>query len=84
MVQIAVLVVAVAAGCLARTWRQARLATLVAFLVTTAIQTPLVVANDDIDSPPVYWAIQVLTLVVGLGLARVLFARRDRRSAVAA
>src|SRR5687767_13679246 len=70
MVQITVLIVAVAAGTFGRSWRQAWLITLIAFLVTSAIQTPMVIADDDIDSPLVYWTIQAITLGVGVGLAR--------------
>jgi hypothetical protein len=79
MVQIGVLIAAVAAGVFARSWRQAWLIVVATFVVTTAVQTPMVIASDDIDSPPVYWSIQVLTLLVGLGIARALTARRSRR-----
>lgn len=78
MVQIAVLIAGVAAGIFSRSWRQAWLITLIVFLATSAVQTPMVVADDEIDSPFVYWSIQALTLVVGLGLARALSARRRR------
>jgi hypothetical protein len=81
MVQITVLIVAVAAGLFSRTWRQAWVITLVAFIVTSAVQTPMVVASDDIDNPVVYWAVQALTLAVGIGLAGVLVARKRRRLA---
>ena len=53
MVQIAVLVVAILAGLFSCSWPRARLITLIAFIVTTAVQTPLVIASDDIDSPVV-------------------------------
>ena len=80
MVQITVLVVAVAAGLLSRTWRKAWLITLVAFIAMSAVQTPMVIASDDIDSPFVYWSVQALTLAVGIGLAWALFAHRQRRA----
>ena len=80
MVQIAVLIVAVAAGVFSKTWRQARLITVAAFLVTSAVQTPMVLASDDIESPIVYWGIQVLTLAVGVGISWAIFARRQRRA----
>ena len=78
MVQIAVLIAGVAAGMFSRSWRQAWLITLIVFVATSAVQTPMVVANDEMDSPFVYWSVQALTLVVGLGLARALSARRRR------
>jgi hydrogenase/urease accessory protein HupE len=78
VVQITVLVVAVAAGLFSPTWRKAWLITLVAFIAISAVQTPMVIAGDDIDSPFVYWAVQALTLAVGIGLAWALFARRHR------
>ena len=83
MVQIAVIVVALAAGMFARSWHQAWIIVVATFIVTSAIQTPMVIANDDIDSPAVYWGVQALTLVVGLGIARALQARRARRIAIA-
>jgi uncharacterized membrane protein YjjP (DUF1212 family) len=79
MVQFAVLVAGVAAGLFSRRWKQAWIITVVTFVVTSAVQTPLVVAGDDIESPLVYWSIQALTLLVGLGLARALFAVRAAR-----
>lgn len=82
MVQIGVLVVAVAAGVLARSWRQAWIAVVGTFLVTSAVQTPLVIQNDDIDSPAVYWGVQALTVLVGLGIARALSGWRMRRQRV--
>lgn len=83
MVQIGVLVVAVLAGLLAHSWRQAWIAVVVTFAATTAVQTPLVIRDDDIESPFVYWSVQVLTLLVGLGLARGLHVWRMRRRSVA-
>ena len=80
MVQITVLIVAVAAGLFSRTWRRAWLITLIAFIATSAVQTPMVIASDDIDSPFVYWSVQALTLAVGVGLAWALFARRRHRA----
>ncbi len=79
MVQIAVLIAGVAAGLFCRSWRQAWLITLIVFAAASAVQTPMVIASDDIDSPFVYWSVQALTLVVGIGLARALLARRQRR-----
>ena len=83
MVQIAVLIAGVAAGQFSRSWRQAWLITLIVFVATSAVQTPMVIASDDIESPFVYWSIQAITLVVGIGLARALLARRQRRAQVA-
>ena len=83
MVQIAVLIVAVAAGVFCKTWRQARLITLVAFVVTSLIQTPMVIASDDIDSPFVYSAVQALTLVLGIGICWAVFAGRRRAGRLA-
>lgn len=80
MVQITVLIVAVAAGLFSRTWRRAWLITLIAFIATSAVQTPMVIASDDIDSPFVYWSVQALTLAVGVGLAWALFGGRRRRA----
>ena len=82
MVQIAVLIAGVAAGLFGRSWRQAWLITLVVFVATSAVQTPLVVAEDEIDSPFVYSRLHALTLVVGVGLPRALFARRHREAQV--
>lgn len=82
MVQLGVLIAAVAAGVFARSWRQAWWIVAATFAATSAIQTPMVLANDDIESPPVYWGIQLLTLLVGLGIARALSARRHRRPSV--
>lgn len=79
MVQIAVLITAVGVGIFARSWRQAWRIVTAVFVITSAVQTPLVIQNDDIDSPVVYWGIQALTLLVGLGIAKGLTARRDRR-----
>ena len=82
MVQITVLIAGVAAGLFSGSWRQAWLITLIVFVATSAVQTPMVISGDDIDSPFVYWSIQALTLVVGVGLARALFARRHRQAQV--
>jgi hypothetical protein len=82
MVQIGVLIAAVAAGAFARSWRQAWRIVVATFIVTSAIQTPLVIKGDDIESPVVYWGVQALTLIVGLGIARVLTAGRERRRSV--
>lgn len=82
MVQLGVLIAAVAAGAFAKSWRQAWRIVAATFVVTSAVQTPMVISGDDIDSPPVYWGIQLLTLLVGLGIARALTARRLRRSSI--
>ena len=82
MVQIAVLIAGVAAGLFSRSWRQAWLITFVVFVATSDVQTPLVLAYDEIDSPFIYWIIQELTLGVGVGRARALFARRHRQAQV--
>lgn len=79
MVQIIVPILAIFAGLFGRTWKRARLITVIGFIVTTAIQTPMVIASNDIDSPLVYWSIQVLTLIVGLGLAWAALKRKQRR-----
>ncbi len=82
MVQIGVLIVAIAAGIFARSWRQAWRIVAATFIVTSAVQTPLVIRGNDIDSPLVYWGVQALTLIVGLGIAWALTARRERRLSV--
>ncbi len=79
MVQVTMLIAGVATGLLSRSWRQAWVITVTAFLVMSAVQTPLVLANDDIDSPSVYWTIQAASLVIALGIARALHARRQGR-----
>jgi hypothetical protein len=79
MVQVGVLIAAIAAGAFAGSWRQACQVVAATFVVTSAVQTPMVIASDDIDSPLVYMGVQVLTLVVGMTIARALAARRDRR-----
>jgi hypothetical protein len=83
VVQIIMPVLAILAGLLSGTWQRARLITVMGFIVTTAVQTPLVLASDDIDSPVLYWSIQVLTLIVGLALAWAVFTRKQRRTSAA-
>ena len=78
MVQLAMLLASIVIGLRARDWRQAAIALVVVFAVSTAVQTPLVIAGDDIDSPPVYWAIQALTLAVAAGITRVIWSRRHQ------
>lgn len=79
MVQLTMLIAGVATGLLSRTWRQAWVVTVTAFVVMSAVQTPLVLATNDIESPLVYWTIQAASLAVALGVARVLLRRRQGR-----
>lgn len=79
MVQLTMLIAGVATGLLSRTWRQAWVITVTAFVVMSAVQTPLVLADNDIDSPLVYWSVQAASLAIALGIARLFFGRRQGR-----
>ncbi len=79
MVQLTMVIAGVGTGLLCRTWRQAWVITVTAFVVMSAVQTPLVLTGDDIDSPLVYWTVQAASLAFALGIARVLFGRRHGR-----
>lgn len=82
MVQIAMLVCGVATGIACRSWRQIVVITLAVFAVGLAVQTPIVLESDDTAVDVVsYWIIQAVSLAIGLGIARVVFRRRARRSA---
>lgn len=86
MVQIAMLVCGVATGLACRSWRQAMVIILAVFAVVLAVQTPAVASEDGFETAVdviIYCVIQAVSLAVGLGLARVLFGRRQRRRATA-
>jgi hypothetical protein len=85
MVQIAMVVCGVATGLACRSWRQAVVITLVVFAVTVAVQTPSVRSEGDLHTTAdfvVYPLIQAVSLAVGLGIARFLIHRRQRRGAM--
>lgn len=83
MVQIAMLVCGVATGLTCRSWRQATVITLVVFAVAMVPQTIAVGSDANEDLGPIYWLIQAVSLAIGLGIARFLLGRRQRRAAVA-
>jgi hypothetical protein len=83
MVQIAMLVCGIAAGLLCKSWKQAVVVIGAVFAVGLVPQTISVAHMKGEDIGPIYWAIQVVSLAVGLGLARLLLTRRLRRSVAA-
>jgi hypothetical protein len=86
MVQIAMLVCGIATGLACRSWRQAMVITLAVFAAVLAVQTPVVASDDGFRTAAdviIYCVIQAVSLAVGLGVARVLFNRRQRRRVTA-
>ncbi len=86
MVLIAMLVCGIATGLACRMWRQAVVITLAVFAVGLAVQTPIVASEGGFETAVdvvVYCLIQAVSLAVGLGIARVLLGRRQRRGAMA-
>lgn len=86
MVQIAMLVCGIAAGLTCSTWRKAVLITLAVFALGLTVQTPAVASDSGFESGTdvvVYVLIQAVSLAIGLGTARALFGRRQRRGAMA-
>lgn len=83
MVQIAMLVCGVAAGLKCRTWKQAALIILAVFVVVMVPQTIAVGSDAGENLGPIYWLIQLVSIGVGLGIARLLINRRARREVVA-
>lgn len=82
MVQILMLLGGIATGLKCRAWRQALTIIVAMFLVGMAIQTPIVAADDGIESAAdavVYTIINIVSLAVGLGIAYWLQKRRLRR-----
>lgn len=82
MVLIAMLVCGTATGLACRTWRRAVVITLAVFAVVLAVQTPMVASEGGWETAVdvvVYCLIQSVSLVVGLGIARVLLRRRQRQ-----
>lgn len=86
MVQIAMLVCGIATGLACRTWQQALRITLAVFAVVLAVQTVAVASEDGFQTATdvvIYALIQVVSLVIGPGIARALVRRRDRRRVTA-
>ena len=86
MVQIAMLICGVATGLACRTWRKAVLLMLAAFALTLAVQTPAVASDSGFENGTdvlIYALIQAVSLAVGVGIARALLGRRQRREAMA-
>jgi hypothetical protein len=76
----------VATGLACRSWRQAVVITLVVFAVGLVVQTPIVASENGLETGVdtiVYSLIQIVSLAVGLGIARFLVHRRQRRGAMA-
>ncbi len=86
MVQIAMLITGIVSGLACRSWRQAKVITLVVFAVVLAVQTPLVAPvgafKTGVDIA-VYSLIQAVSLAVALGMTRLLVRRRQRREVTA-
>jgi hypothetical protein len=86
MVQIAMLVSGVATGLACKTWQEALRMTLVVFAVVLAVQTLAVASEDGFAAATdvvIYALIQAVSLAIGLGIARALVRRRDRRRVTA-
>lgn len=86
MVQIAMLVCGVATGLACRTWQQALRITLAVFGLVLAVQTVAVASEDGFDTATdvaIYVLIQIVSLAIGLGIARALVRRRERRRVTA-
>lgn len=86
MVLIAMLVCGIATGLACRTWQQALRITLAVFAVVLAVQTVAVASEDGFEAATdivIYALIQIVALAIGLGIARTLVRRRDRRRVTA-
>ncbi|HVL05506.1 MAG TPA: hypothetical protein VM388_05935 [Acidimicrobiales bacterium] len=79
MVQLAVLVTAIALGLKASVWRRAVVILLAVFAVAFAVEGSLAVAEQGWDGWYIYVAVHLATLVVGLVIARFLMNRREHR-----
>jgi hypothetical protein len=82
MVQVAMLVCAIAAGVFGRSWRQVAVITTVVFVAVVVPQTISVESRPDEAIGAGYWVIQAVSLGLALGATRVLVARRANRTAV--
>jgi hypothetical protein len=82
MVQVAMLVCAIATGMFCKDWRQATVVTTVVFVAVLVPQTISVGSRDNETISAGYWVIQAVSLGVALGVARLLVARRVNRNAV--
>jgi cell shape-determining protein MreD len=83
MVQIAMLVSGIATGLACRSWRQAWVIILALFAVTVAVQTPLVAADNHLETSAdfvSYTVIQAVSLAIALFIARACIRRRERRA----
>lgn len=79
MVQVAMLVAGVATGLRSSTFQRARLVIAIVFAAVLVVQTPLVAMDDGLESGAdfaTYTAIQLVSIVVALVIARVLVNRR--------
>ncbi len=86
MVQIAMLVCGVATGLACRTWQQALRIALAVFGLVLAVQTVAVASEEGFETATdvvIYVLIQIVSLAIGLGIARVLVRRRERRRVTA-
>jgi hypothetical protein len=79
MVQVAVLVAGIAAGLRSSTWRRAAMITVAVFIAVLVVQTILVASDESIGW--IYWMVQVVSLAVGLAIARALVVRRGHQRA---
>ena len=79
MVQLAVLVAAIALGLKASTWRRAVVIMLAVFALAFAVEGSVAVADKGWDDWYIYTLINLATLAVGLGIARFLMTRRQSR-----
>jgi len=77
------LVCGVVAGLKCRTWKQAVLIILAVFAAVMVPQTIAVGSEAGEDLGPIYWLIQLVSVGVGLGIARLVINLRARREAVA-
>lgn len=85
MVQIAMLVCGIATGLACRTWQQALRIILAVFVVVLAVQS-VAVASEAFEAATdvvIYTLIQIVSLAIGLGIARALVRHRDRRRVAA-
>lgn len=81
MIPLAMLLIPLPVGLLARSRRQALTITLAVYASLLIVQS-IVVASSASDSlPPAYWLVQMLSLGVGLALLHLGLLLRARRSA---